>query len=168
VGGFKSDTLKAAMSDEFPFTPIPTGNVDPTQSIVSTEDLASGVDLTKAIVSSAHALLRCEFSCVPTLPFNSDDPANNPYALALKSPVPLDIYAREAVWWHAATAHGNVAFHPWLFRLGFTKAINVYATAYNKINTPHDAPFPKVEFMAEVRRAKNRAYKRTSRRHFFN
>lgn len=114
--------------------------------------------LTSAIEYSASVLLGIDLKMNCALPYGGDD--CNPHTKALKSEVPSNIYDPPSVWYE--TENGTIHFHPWVFRLGFLRAINVYEAKYNQINSI-ERPFPRKQFSRILRTAKNRAYKQHSR-----
>lgn len=95
------------------------------------------------------------------LPFAAVDP-NNEFADALQLPVPLNRYQQSNVFWF--NTDGQIQFHKWLYRLAFTKSVNRFATYYNRVNrSPNNIPFPKDQFMSQLRRIKARGYQRDHR-----
>jgi len=131
------------------------------QSRVYTEDevhAMTAAELSRAIVDSAETLLGTSLSINKPLPYGGDVPS--PHAVALQSDVPTDMYDRNSVWF--VTTNGDVAFHPWVFRMGFVRALNLYESMYNRVNA-HDLAFPRAEFAKVLRRTKNRVYQQNRR-----
>ena len=144
------------------------GNVHPHAEItefndahrVLTEDESRALDtpekLTRALREAAQGILQGDYLTTKPMPMCGID---NPFVVALRSRVPTEIYRRENVWW---LQDGDVHFHPWVYRVGFTtRAANDYATYYEGVNGK--GTFPRDYFSAAIRRAKNCAYAVKSR-----
>lgn len=127
---------------------------------VFTEEESRALDtpekLTRALRDSAKDILQGDYLTTKPMPMCGID---NPFVVALRSRVPTDIYRREHVWW---SQDDCVHFHPWVYRVGFTtRAANDFATYYEGVNGR--GTFPREDFSAAIRRAKNCAYAVKSR-----
>ena len=66
-----------------------------------------------------------------TIPFDGN-PLRNPFAKALMSEVPSDMYTPRNVW--TMGANGTIAFQPWLWRFCSACALNRLVEYYNHVN----------------------------------
>jgi hypothetical protein len=153
-----------AESVHAPFEQLTEAN--PKHRVYTAAELAAMGDdqvvFTRCILSSASAILNQTIqqeANEKSLPLCPNE-KNNEFAVALMSPVPLDPYKRGNVWW--VDEANQIHFQPWMYRLAFTKAVNLFEQNYNRVNRGQ-TPFPKQYFMEQIRRIKTRGYQRRCR-----
>jgi hypothetical protein len=115
---------------------------------------------TRAVVNAAVEIVDAPLENIKRLlPFDAVSD-NNEFAVALKTPVPDNLYNENVFW---TNAQGRIEFAPWLFRLAFKSAVSIYAQYFDRVNLRCGITFPIDQYMNTLRTIKLRGYQRDRR-----